>query len=332
MTEELKNIIEDYKKTKWDLLLRDKKDNMGDYHLKELKPHLDFIRHFFDSIINNDHLESSYQLYANPLENCLKEFCEIRRTIEEYRDGSQKQNIIDQVINHKTHIFQSLSPLFDLLEYQSKLHSSRVTDYPEKVVDRYNKAVKEIEQELKKIRQHQSQYAEQTVKDEAKRYGDFFKIEANNNKKLSRDFGMVFLCFSFLACLLAYCFLKFDQNITANNFAELLIKGDVINKAFIFSVILIIISVIRREYLALRHQFTVNRHRQNALNSHKEILNSILKTENESDKEISNAVLLELTKSMFNPQDTGFVKDQKNTSSESKIVEISKSLFNSSKN
>ena len=329
MNEELKNIIEDYKKTDWDLLL---KGNMGDYHLKELKPHLDFIRHFFDSIINNDHLESSYQLYAGSLKNCLREFCEIRRTIEEYRDGSQKQNIIDQVIYHKTHIFQNLSSLFDLLEYQSKLHSSRVTDYPEKVVNKYNKAVKEIEQELKKIRQHQSQYAEQTVKDEAKRYGDFFKIEANNNKKLSLIFGLGLLFVSIIVCSLVYRFLKFDQNITANSFVELLIKGDVINKAFIFSVILIIISVIRREYLALRHQLTINRHRQNALNSHKEILSSILKTKNESDKEISNMVLLELTKSMFNPQDTGFVKDQKNTASESKIVEISKSLFNSSKN
>ena len=47
--------------------------------------------------------------------------------------------------------------------------------------------------------------------------------------------------------------------------------------------------------------------------------------------EISNAVLLELTKSMFSPQDTGFVKNQKDSSSDNKVVEISKSLFTTSK-
>ena len=79
------------------------------------------------------------------------------------------------------------------------------------------------------------------------------------------------------------------------------------------------------------YQYTLNKHRHNAINSHNELLDPILKTENESDKEISNAMLLELTKAIFSPQDTGFVKDQKNNSSENKIIEISKSLFNTSK-
>ena len=50
-----------------------------------------------------------------------------------------------------------------------------------------------------------------------------------------------------------------------------------------------------------------------------------------SDKEISNAMLLELTKAIFSPQDTGFVKYQKDISSENRIIEISKSMFNTSK-
>ena len=36
-------------------------------------------------------------------------------------------------------------------------------------------------------------------------------------------------------------------------------------------------------------------------------------------------MLLELTKAIFSPQDTGFVKNQKDTSSENRIIEISKS-------
>ena len=62
----------------------------------------------------------------------------------------------------------------------------------------------------------------------------------------------------------------------------------------------------------------------------KSLIDDYKETANESDREISNAVLLELTKAMFGSQDTGFIKDQKYTS-DSKVVEISKSLFSNSK-
>ena len=96
------------------------------------------------------------------------------------------------------------------------------------------------------------------------------------------------------------------------------------------SVIFIIISVLKNEYLAQRHQHILNQHRHNALDSHKEILDAIQKTESESDKEIANAILLELTKAMFSPQDTGFMKNSKNPS-QSQVIEVSKSLLSTSK-
>ena len=168
------------------------------------------------------------------------------------------------------------------------------------------------------------------AKKESEFYGDHFKKQADKNRKLSLWFGIGGFVFSIAAAWFSYCFLRFDQNIVASSFTELLIKGDVINKVFIFSIMLIIISILKREYLALRHQFTLNTHRQNSLNSHKEILHSIQKTATGSDKEISNAVLLELTKSMFSSEDTGFVRNSSN-SSDSRVVEISKSLFKNNK-
>ena len=75
MNEQLKNLIEDYKKTDWNLLLR---KNMGDYHLKELKPHLDFIKNFLDELIGNPYFESSYQPYENLLQDCLNNFNEVK--------------------------------------------------------------------------------------------------------------------------------------------------------------------------------------------------------------------------------------------------------------
>ena len=118
-----------------------------------------------------------------------------------------------------------------------------------------------------------------------------------------------------------------DPNITAKNLPELIIKGNVLNKVFIFSIMVLVITLFRREYLALRHQFTLNTHRHNAFKSHKEVLASLEKTQNESEKEISNVILLELTKAMFGNQSTGFI-NQDASPGESKLIEISRSFFN----
>ncbi len=327
MNEQLKSLIENYKKTNWSALLR---EDLGKHNLKEIKPYLDFAKNFIDPLVENpDKLSGNLQ---NHLIQLLGQFIQWRETIKAHADTRQNQEVVNNISGFKDWILDNFSNLRIALDIQDRYSSDQVVTKPEVDIKQYISARETIEQELKKIKQTQSQLSEQMVKSEAKFYGDFFNKEANKNKKLSKIFGGVFLLFSIASCWLAYKFLTFDQNITANNFIELLIKGDVINKVFIFSVILIVISLIKKEYLALRHQFALNTHRQNALNSHKEILNSILRTENESDKEISNAVLLELTRSMFSPQDTGLVKDQKNTASDSKIVEISKSLFSNSKN
>ena len=330
MTEELKNLILDYKNTDWKSLLR---TDRGDYHLKQLKPHLDFIKSFVDKILNDPFFESSYRHYKNSLQQCFEEFRQIKERIKEYRDDGQKQQIIEQVISFSQSVFQRLSDLYRRLELQNELHPDhQKKDRPEKMINQYKKTTKEIEQELKKIQQFRSQYAEHTVKDEAERYGDFFRKEAERNNKRSIKYMFCFVGISFASIIGAYFFLKFDRNIQATNFLDLLTQGNMIVKIFIVSIFFIIISVIKKEYLALRHQFALNTHRHNALSSHKEILSSIEKTASESDKEISNAILLELTKSMFTPQDTGFIKESKNSSTDNKIVEISRSVLGGSKN
>ena len=341
MNEELKSLIDDYKKTDWSSLLQ---VDHGKYHLREIKPHLDFIKNFTDNIVKKVHLLSHNQ--QNTLVDLISQFQNYKEQINNYEGKSQRETIINQIVNFKgwiqdncqqlelsLAIHDKYKPLDKIETKLNQTESKNLLYQPqeEKLSKELKKLVEEkFEKEIRNLKQLQSQYAEQTVRVEASRYGDFFKKTAKNNKVLSWIFGGVFLFACILAAWFAYCFLKFDKNIIASSFVELLIKGDVINKVFIFSVILIVISIIKREYFALRHQFTLNTHRHNALSSHKEILSSIKKTANESDREISNAILLELTKAMFDSQDTGFVKDQKYTS-DSKVVEVSKTVFSNSK-
>ena len=78
---------------------------------------------------------------------------------------------------------------------------------------------------------------------------------------------------------------------------------------------------------AEKHLYNINTQKQNALESHQQILQSIAPTESENEKEIRNAILLELTRAIFDPKDTGYSKTNNQISSPtSQIVEISKSI------
>ena len=318
MNEQLKELIEDYQQTDWDALL---KEDLGKYHLRELKPYLDVIKVFLDLVVQNiDLLTESLKRQASYF---LKEFKVTKDQIHNHKDTSQNQGIIHQVIRMKNIVLDRGGNFSWAFQIQKKLE-----DDPQEVIQKYKQARQRLDEELREFKKKRSGLSEQAIREEVSRYGDFFYEEAEKNKNLSIGYGVGLVVFSIFAMAGSYWFFYFDSNITINNIPELIVKGNLINKLFIFTIIFFIITTITKEYLALRHQYSVNRHRHKVLSSHKEILNSIEKTASESDKEISNAILLELTKSMFNPQDTGFIKNQKETSSENKVIEISRSLFN----
>ena len=50
MTPKLRNSIKTYSEINWKKLLR---EDLGNYHLKELQPQLDFIKSVFDNILNS---------------------------------------------------------------------------------------------------------------------------------------------------------------------------------------------------------------------------------------------------------------------------------------
>ena len=288
MNEQLKQYIESYKKTDWKVLLQ---ENHGDYHLKEIKPHLDVIKNFIDDLLKN--ISSLSDAQQNTLNGLFENFENHKNQIINYQGKGQRDTIIHNIVGFKSWMIEYYYKLVVFLDIQNK-YSDIDRDLKhgksdklftptkkEKWLKEWEKSAEEkLNKEMIKVQQLQSQLKERTTQEEASRYGEFFKKCAEKNKKLSVKFQYRFFSICALLALIAYDFLKFDQSIEAKNLIELLIKGDVINKVFILSVALIVISTIRREYLALRHQFTLNEHRSNAINSHKEILKSYTKNNN----------------------------------------------------
>jgi hypothetical protein len=86
------------------------------------------------------------------------------------------------------------------------------------------------------------------------------------------------------------------------------------SKFFILSVGFYLANHFARRFYAEKHLYNLNTQRQNALNSHKKILDSVQATDSENEKEIRNAILLELTKAIFENKDTGYIKQKEDHS------------------
>ena len=353
MKQELKNQIKSYRHTNWKALLR---EDLGKHHLKEIKPFLDRIKDTIDLLIKP--MRDIYLLSEdeeNDLFNALTKFNEIQQKIQQHKDVSQNNELMEEFSKIAGNILDLSKPLLKELKEEKELLSNQVSSQSKADLKTDQSIVKEFKTELKEtqeikkealqsqeaikkiqkealqsqeaIKRLQSQQEGQIASKEATQYGNFFKEEANRNERRSWLYGVFIILLSCVSCYLAYDFFSFDPNIQASTISELIIKGNLLNKIFVFSILFFLISLLSREYMALRHQCTLNQHRHNALASHKEILTSIKKTTSETDKEISNIILLELTKAMFTPQDTGFMKNQKTSSIGDKVIEISKPIL-----
>lgn len=71
-----------------------------------------------------------------------------------------------------------------------------------------------------------------------------------------------------------------------------------------------------RNFAASRHNFVVNRHRQNALSSFETFVKGA------GDANTKDAVLLQATQSIFSPQDSGFVRNESSPNPGSQILEV----------
>lgn len=80
-----------------------------------------------------------------------------------------------------------------------------------------------------------------------------------------------------------------------------------------------------RSYSASRHNFVVNRHRQNALSSFETFVKGA------GDQQTKDAVLLQATQSIFTQQDSGFLRGETAAQPTSQIVEVVRGLGGGSK-
>ena len=88
----------------------------------------------------------------------------------------------------------------------------------------------------------------------------------------------------------------------------------------IFSILSYIVVWSGKIYKAHKHNYVVNRHRQNALSSFETFIKAT------SDDATKNAVLIQATQSIFVPQHTGYIGYESDILSSPQILEIIKDV------
>jgi len=90
----------------------------------------------------------------------------------------------------------------------------------------------------------------------------------------------------------------------------------VVGKLFLFSVLYYALVWVGRNYRAHRHNFVVNKHRQNALSTFQAFAKA------SGDEATVNAVLLRATEAIFSPESTGYLTKEPEPPASSQILEI----------
>ena len=319
MNEKLKNSIEAYKKIDWDELLR---KDLGDFHLEPAKKALDAIKKLFDKILdsqNLDELPNNYQEIINlQLGDCLG----LCRDILSFGDTAETDNWI-QTIKHK--LVNYIVKLSDINNYIQVVNPAKDENI-ENDLKEIQQTRKKLKEELEKTSKLLDSVQGKAINNEISKYGGYFKEEAEENKKRANK-SFRYMMVSIGVTLVFAAFFFWYPNVSSTSSFSYLFISKTLIKFVVISLGFYLIAHFSKIHSAEKHLYNINTQKQNALESHQQILQSIAPTESENEKEIRNAILLELTRAIFDPKDTGYSKTNNQISSPtSQIVEISKSI------
>ncbi len=96
-------------------------------------------------------------------------------------------------------------------------------------------------------------------------------------------------------------------------------------KLIIFSVLFAALIWVGRIYRAHRHNYIINKHRQNALSTFETFVKAA------SDEQTKSAVLLQATQCIFSPQHSGYISKESEPSTYPQVLEIIRGISGSQK-
>jgi NADH:ubiquinone oxidoreductase subunit 3 (subunit A) len=314
-------VLERFEKVDWKGLLREDLGDSG--NLKEASSNLDRLKDIFDSLLENPVLSDipNHERTFETILNNFLDFCD--GILVNYTDTTQKTQKIADIRQKEEEVINQLSPILNYVRFLDPGNQKKVQEL-EKTLKEAGKLITDVKiksEESKKIAEKQ----------EVSKYGKAFEDMAKKNGKSAIRNFIAMLLFLVITVVFACLFLwggtfsiieegatlGFWENIWNN-----IITQNIVLKFFVLSAGGYLVSHFSRNFSAEKHLYYLNTHRQNALDSHQRILDSVSETTiGENDIETQNAILLQVTKTMFEFQDTGYLKGGNSPVPTTQIVE-----------
>ena len=323
----LQTKIEEYKKLNWSSLLR---KDLGEYSLEVAKPTYDRIKKVFDDILTFPSLFDLPTNYQNRVRNQLNNFIEFAERVRtSFQNTAERTTWIQSIRDIEESVWNELYPVYDYIRLIDPSQASHFEKYAKEAQDR----VAILDEKLKTTDDLLAGAQKKATEAEVFKYGSYFKDEADQNNKVANRnrwymFGAMFLTAG-LAILMFFLTLNSSTQSQINNLTDFL--AYITNKSVLLDFAILslggfLVAHFSRTYYAEKNLYTFNKQRQNALDSHRQILNSVQATNSENDKEVSNAILLELTKAIFDSKESGYLKNTSDGSGSTQIVDVSRFL------
>jgi hypothetical protein len=237
-------------------------------------------------------------------------------------DSPQPRAIAQQYMDKVQRVYQAIFEKFriEIAYYNSSLHNfqskiSKLDDLFNKGVEYRLNFVEESDKILKDIRTAAAETA-------VHKFSNNFFTQATQHQRASYGWliaGILFILSSFW-----FGFQFFDKTIKlASDATNSQIIQNAITKLFVISAVLSGIALCFKNYKANRHNYIINTHKVNSLNTFRLFVDST------EDITIRNAIITQAATSVFSIPSTGYISTEAENDSSNKIIEVIKNITNS---
>jgi hypothetical protein len=268
---------------------------------------------------------STINTLSSHAEGALGYFSQIQNfSIQSHPNPLQmREQMINQISNSYDGYFTAIAPIisysirkgtdFESLEKKAQQIVGEMHETQTSFILNQEKAKKEADSIIEAMRQVSAESG-------IAQHSFLFQNEAHLHQKIAKYWlGAVIIMGIFTFLLALYSIGYYSANITNLSPGQSIQLG--IAKIIGFSVLYFGLVWTGKNYRSHRHNYVINKHRQNALNTFQAFVKA---TDDESTK---NAVLLRSTEAIFSPCVTGYLTKEPESQGTSQIFEVIRNAF-----
>jgi hypothetical protein len=271
--------------------------------------------------------EISYDLLKE-IDKKITETAEVLSRMESFspednRAEDNKRRIISDIGVQYRDLFKLASPIIaigsqNINEINENILKS--TEFLNEISNVRKELIADLESAKKQSDEILSSMRDATARTGISRHANIFKEEAEDHKNIAKKWLIANISLGAAALgLAAYSIYYYASRQIEVSTAQSIQIG--IAKLITFSILYFGLVWTSRNYRAHRHNFVINQHRQNALNTFESFV------EGTSDDHTKNAVLVKSTEAVFSPIVTGYLTKEPEPQGGTQILEVIRNVM-----